>query len=90
MTKLAEWCAGLGLTLTLWYLLYARVIETALTDSEILLGPFVGVAVVGLIVLAVLVNRIRTFNDCPEAAAELRKQIAQAREDLTAKGFKFD
>ena len=54
------------------------------------MGPFVGVAIVGVIVLAILINRIRTFNDCPEAAAELRKQIAQAREDLTAKGFKFD
>ena len=31
-----------------------------------------------------------TFNDCDEAAAELQKQISEAREDLRKKGFKFE
>lgn len=33
--------------------------------------------------------RVATFNDCEEAAAELQKQITEAREDLRDKGFKF-
>ena len=58
--------------------------------SEIIAAPFVIVAIIGVIVLAILLNRIATFNDCPEAAAELRKQIKQAKEDLSEKGIKFD
>ena len=61
-----------------------------LEKSEILIGPFILAGLVASVILAILVYRIRTFNDCPEAAAELRKQIEQAREDLSAKGFKFD
>jgi len=90
MTKLTEWVFGLGLCVSTWYLIFARKIESSLSDSEILLAPIALVAIIGIILLAVLIRRISTFNDCPEAAAELRKQIEQAREDLASKGFKFD
>lgn len=90
MTKLAEWVFGLGLFVSTWYLLLTRKIETSFSDSEILLAPIVLVAIIGLVILSILIRRISTFNDCPEAAAELRKQIEQAREDLASKGFKFD
>jgi len=90
MTKLAEWVFGLGLFVSTWYLIFTRKIESSFTDSEILLAPIVLVAIIGVVLLSILIRRISTFNDCPEAAAELRKQIEQAREDLTSKGFKFD
>jgi len=90
MTKLAEWVFGLGLFVTTWYLIFTRKIESSFSDSEILLAPVVFVAIIGVVLLSILIRRISTFNDCPEAAAELRKQIEQAREDLTSKGFKFD
>jgi len=90
MTKLAEWVFGLGLFVSTWYLIFTRKIESSFTDSEILLAPIVLVAIIGVVLLTILIRRISTFNDCPEAAAELRKQIEQAREDLTSKGFKFD
>jgi len=90
MTKLTEWVFGLGLFVSTWYLFFTRKIESSFSDSEILLAPIVLVAVIGVILLSILIRRISTFNDCPEAAAELRKQIEQAREDLTSKGFKFD
>jgi hypothetical protein len=35
-------------------------------------------------------NLNKSFRDCPEAAAELRSQIIQAREDLSSKGLKFE
>jgi len=90
MTKLAEWVFGLGLFVSTWYLIFTRKIESSFSDSEILLAPIVLVAIIGVVLLSILIRRISTFNDCPEAAAELRKQIEQAREDLTSKGFKFD
>jgi len=90
MTKLAEWVFGLGLFVSTWYLIFTRKIESSFSDSEILLAPIVLVAIIGIVLLSILIRRISTFNDCPEAAAELRKQIEQAREDLASKGFKFD
>lgn len=33
--------------------------------------------------------RTFTFNDCPEAAEELQKQIEESKADLSAKGFKL-
>lgn len=33
--------------------------------------------------------RVFTFNDCPEAAEELQKQIEEAKKDLAAKGLKL-
>jgi dolichyl-phosphate mannosyltransferase polypeptide 3 len=37
--------------------------------------------------LAVIGYRVATFNDCTDAAEELRKQINEARADLKSKGF---
>lgn len=36
-----------------------------------------------------ILYRVFTFNDCPEAAEEIQKQIQEAKDDLTAKGLKF-
>lgn len=36
-----------------------------------------------------ILYRVFTFNDCPEAAEEIQKQIKEAKDDLTAKGLKF-
>ena len=92
MTKLAEWLV-VGITLvTVWFnLLTGRLSAPSfLTQEQIFWAPFVFVAIVGIVVLGTLVKRVRSFRDCPEAAAELKKQIIQAREDLAAKGFKTD
>ena len=45
---------------------------------------------VAVLVLATLVQRVRTFRDCPEAAEELKKQIEEARTDLKSRGLKTD
>jgi len=71
-------------------MLYSRQIDSALTESQILLGPVALLALVAVVVLAILVQRVRTFNDCPDAAKELIAQIKVAREDLASKGFKFE
>mgnify|MGYP000051147332 CR=1 FL=1 len=90
MTKLAEWLV-LGITLvTIWYNFLIGRIPSALTRDQILFAPFIFVGIVAIAVLAVLVRRVQTFKDSPEAAEELRKQVIQAKEDLASKGFKFD
>jgi dolichyl-phosphate mannosyltransferase polypeptide 3 len=33
--------------------------------------------------------RVYNFNDCTEAAEELKQQIEEAKADLTKKGLKF-
>lgn len=43
-----------------------------------------------VLVLLTLIQRVRTFRDCPEAAAELRKQIEEAKSDLKSQGFKSE
>ena len=40
--------------------------------------------------VVVILYRVATFNDCNEAAIELKQQIEEARKDLKSKGFKFD
>lgn len=87
MTKLAEWCVGLGSAATTWYLFYSFQL---VKPSTLVFVPLLLVALVATVILSILIHRIRTFNDCPEAAAELRKQIDQARADLSQKGFKFE
>lgn len=90
MTKLTEWLAAFGLFVFVWYSLFTGKIQTSLTQSEIIAAPFVVVGIIGIIVLSLLIRRIATFNDCPEAAVELRNQIKQAKQDLTLKGFNFN
>ena len=47
------------------------------------------VATFGLISLTVIAKRVYDFNDCTEAAEELKRQIVEAKADLTAKGLKM-
>jgi hypothetical protein len=60
MTKLADWLV-VGITLfTLWYnLLTGRLPSGGLTHEQILLAPFVAVAIVGIVVLATLIKRVQ-------------------------------
>lgn len=37
----------------------------------------------------IILYRVFTFNDCPEAADEIQKQIEEAKADLKTKGLKF-
>lgn len=37
----------------------------------------------------IVLYRTFTFNDCPEAADEIQRQIKEAKEDLAAKGLKL-
>jgi dolichyl-phosphate mannosyltransferase polypeptide 3 len=43
-----------------------------------------------VISVSIIAWRVYTFNDCKEAAKELKQEIADAKTDLRKKGFKFD
>jgi dolichyl-phosphate mannosyltransferase polypeptide 3 len=90
MTKLVEWLT-LGTTfLAVWLtLLRGNVIEiTADMKIHVILLPVYLVALFGAISAGIVLYRTATFNDCPEAAEELRAQIKEARADLAKRGFK--
>lgn len=52
--------------------------------------PLLFVVAFGLVSLVILVYRVLTFNNCDDAANELKNEIEEARKDLKSKGFKFD
>jgi len=91
MTKLAEWLVT-GITLVIvWYnVLIGKLPNFGLTQEQILFAPLAIVGAIAVLVLLTLIKRVRTFRDCPEAAAELRKQIEEAKSDLKSQGFKSE
>ena len=76
----------------LWCSLY-WFISTQLRDEKILkiveLLPMYAVVTFGAYSLATIGINLIAVKDCPEAAAELEKEIILAKEDLKGKGFKF-
>ncbi len=93
MTKLMEWLVGVGLIASVWAaVLFGKLLPTLSRDHFpwVLATPVILVGMFGVYALAVLVYRVATFNDCEEAAKELRKEIEEAKRDLAKKGLKTD
>ncbi|XP_023327316.1 dolichol-phosphate mannosyltransferase subunit 3 [Eurytemora carolleeae] len=90
MTKLLEWVSGVVVFLSVWVaLLTGQFGDIEDRKQLVLFSPLIAVAMFGIYSIIVIAYRVATFNDCEEAAAELQKQITEAREDLRDKGFKF-
>lgn len=91
MTKLLEYLTLASALLSVWSaLLFSGLVQLGPeVRLHVLLSPVYAVALFGLISFVIVVYRTATFNDCPEAAEELKRQIQEARQDLTSKGFKF-
>ncbi|CAL8295005.1 unnamed protein product [Merluccius merluccius] len=92
MTKLLEW-VGVALALAAaWALVALDALDAgvprALREVAWPLPLYLLVAF-GCYSLATVGYRVATFNDCDDAAEELRAQIGEAREDLTRKGLKW-
>ena len=106
MTKLAEWLVtGITLVIVWYNVLIGKLPNFGLSQEQILIAPLAIVGAIGtqstdifggiesflaVLVILTLVQRVRTFRDCPEAAAELRKQIEEAKADLKSQGFKSE
>ena len=90
VTKLMEWLLGGVLYVVVWLalLLEATPVElTAFGWHVVTYLPVYTVLIFGVVSLAVLVFRVANFRDCPEAAAELRAEIEEARVSLKRKGL---
>ena len=90
MTKLLEWLTAGVLFVSVWLaILSGKLGPTFAKDNfyHVLATPVVLVALFGVYALAVLVYRVATFNDCEEAARELRVEIEEAKKDLRGKGL---
>jgi len=91
MTKLAEWLTGLAVVLAIWFSVLTQNLWNLSIDYPNLtfLWPLLLLVLFGIYSVFVICYRVATFNDCPEAADELQKQIIEAKEDLKKKGLKF-
>ena len=57
---------------------------------HVLLIPVYAIVTFGLLSAVIVMYRVFTFNDCPEANQELMKQIEESKSDLKKKGFVFN
>ncbi|XP_034255888.1 dolichol-phosphate mannosyltransferase subunit 3 [Thrips palmi] len=93
LTKLMQWALAFAAFTGLWATLVANAAqpENYLHNHELLVLalPVILIGLFGLYAVFIILYRVFTFNDCEEAAAELNKQIKEARKDLKSKGFSF-
>merc|ERR1712141_27953 len=91
MTKLLEWISGLIIIIAVWAGIWTTNIgNLALSyPNTTMFWPVYLVILFGLYSIAVIGYRVYTFNNCPEAAEELQREIGEAKEDLKTKGMTF-
>ena len=92
MTKLLEWLTGLVAIFATWYAIATGTVAKEWSTANPTLAlwwPVLALAAFGIYCVYVIAYRVATFNDCNEAAAELQREIKEAKEDLKAKGIKL-
>lgn len=92
MTKLMEWVVCAGTLLGVWATFAFRLVDGIPIQYQraALPVPIYLFIMFGIYSIALVLYRVATFNDCPDAAKELRAEIEEARKDLASKGFKFE
>ena len=86
-----EWLFVLGTFMAIWITIVFKLVD-GISDTlqqMVFPLPFAALVVFGVYSLCVIIYRVITFNDCVEAAEELKKQIKEARKELTQKGMTF-
>lgn len=87
-----EWLFAATIILALWASIVAHKIDNDFTKQYMHLivpAPIIFVLTFGLYAATVVLYRVFTFNNCEEAATELKKEIQEAKEDLKKKGYAF-
>merc|ERR1712142_598075 len=93
MTKLMQWLLVACIYGSLYCAVLGDVLPVQLTHNArmgVVISPVILVILFGVYSVVTILYRVATFNDCEDAAAELKEQIRMAKEDLTSKGMKFD
>lgn len=87
-----EWVIGIFSVLAVWMYFAFNVSGTVpdYLQRAFLPLPLLLILIFGFVSLGIVIYRTLTFNDCPEAAEELKKQISEARRDLESRGMKFE
>ncbi|KAL3851690.1 hypothetical protein ACJMK2_015417 [Sinanodonta woodiana] len=91
--KLFQWLIGLSVFMSIWVALVFDYVAVEFSKSNrqiVVLFPFYLLVVFAGYSLIVIGYRVATFNDCQEASEELKKQIQEAKQELTSRGFKFE
>ena len=93
MTKLMEWVTVAVLLVSIWAAFFFEIVfpEWSHRNKMQVIGmPFVGVGLIALYSVSVIGYRVSNFNDCEDAATELREEINEAKADLAKKGLKVE
>lgn len=91
-TKLVQCLAIAALFLETWYALVTGWIPIKMSKemySALLPLPVYALICFGCYALITIGYRLITFNDCTEAARELKQEIAEAKADLARHGMKL-
>uniref|UniRef100_A0A224XVD6 Dolichol-phosphate mannosyltransferase subunit 3 n=1 Tax=Panstrongylus lignarius TaxID=156445 RepID=A0A224XVD6_9HEMI len=92
MTKLFQWLLCISLYVAVWLAVLTRRVHNAFLDEWIDIvkfSPVIIAVLFGVCSLTIILWRVYTFNDCPQAAAELHEQIKKTKEELKRKGLEF-
>ena len=93
MTKLSEWLCVALIFVSVWLPVLLGLTPIPVTDAgvrlHVWLTPVYLVVIFGAVSAVIVLYRVFTFNDCPDAYDELKRQITEAKDDLKRKGFKF-
>lgn len=80
-----------GAFLALWYAALqnkdAIVEATGLPELAVELAPLWGIICLGLYALMTVICGVIAFEDCPGAAAELERQVDEARVEMKRRGI---
>lgn len=82
-----------GAFLALWYAALqnqeAIVEATGFPDLAVQWAPLWGIVGLGLYALITITYGVLTFEDCPQAAAELERQAEEARAEMKRRGIPY-
>lgn len=93
MTKLGEWLLFSVAFASFWAAFYIPI--EPLKDADpivkefVFWSPLIFILAFGIVSVLIILYRVATFNDCEDAADELKKQIVEARADLRSKGMEL-
>uniref|UniRef100_A0A7S4JTX8 Dolichol-phosphate mannosyltransferase subunit 3 n=1 Tax=Odontella aurita TaxID=265563 RepID=A0A7S4JTX8_9STRA len=86
---LATWQAALTHKTTIVEALGTVGIELSLGNIAVTYAPFWAISCIGIFAVMSIGYGVLTFEDCPEATAELDRQVKDTREELKKRGVKL-
>uniref|UniRef100_R4G3E5 Dolichol-phosphate mannosyltransferase subunit 3 n=1 Tax=Rhodnius prolixus TaxID=13249 RepID=R4G3E5_RHOPR len=92
MTKLFQWLFCISLYAAVWLSVLTTSVYSVFVEEwkEIIkFSPAIIIILFAVYSIIVILWRVYTFNDCPEAAEELQEQIKKTKEELKQKGLVF-